>query len=84
MHPRPRVAATHERVRAWRATLTDGEWEPLTVIALGGQLPRRGNLAVQYFARLLGEPGEGRRALYAEGLGDSSRHKASTASCSVR
>jgi hypothetical protein len=71
-------------VRAWRATLTDGEWERLTVIARGGQLPRRGDLAVQHFARLLGEPGEGRRGLYAEGHGDSSRHKASIASPSVR
>jgi hypothetical protein len=71
-------------VRAWRATLAGGEWERLAVIARGGQLPRRGDLAVQYFARLLGEPGEGRRGLYAEGHGDSSRHKASTASPSVR
>ena len=60
-------------MRAWRATLTDGEWERLTVIALVGQLPRRGNMAVQHFARLLGEPGEGRRIIYAEGLGDEQR-----------
>jgi hypothetical protein len=53
--------------------LADGEWERLTVIALGGQLPRRGNLAVQHFARLLGEPGEGRQGLYAEGLGGEQR-----------
>ena len=70
-------------MRAWRATLTGDEWERLTVIVLGGQLPRRDNLAVQYFARLLGESGEGRRVIYAEGLADSSCHKASTASCSV-
>ena len=72
-HPRPRIAATHEQVRAWRATLTGDEWKRLTVIVLGGQLPRRDNLAVQYFARLLGEPGEGRRIIYAEGLGDEQR-----------
>jgi hypothetical protein len=60
-------------VRAWLATLAGGEWERLAVIALGGQLPRRGDLAAQYFARLLGEPGEGRRIIYAEGLGDVQR-----------
>jgi hypothetical protein len=43
------------------------------VIVMGGQLPRRENLAVQYFARLLGETGEGKRVLYAEGVSDESR-----------
>ncbi len=70
---RLRIAATHEQVCAWRATLTDDEWKRLTVVVLGGQLPRRDNLAVQYFARLLGESGEGRRIIYAEGLGDERR-----------
>jgi hypothetical protein len=37
---------------------------------MGPQLPRKDNLAVQYFARLLGEPGEGRRIVYAESLFD--------------
>ncbi len=63
----------HEQVGKWRATLTDEEWKRVSVIVLGSQMPRRDNLAVQYFARLLGEPGEGRRILYAEGLGDEQR-----------
>jgi hypothetical protein len=70
---RLQIAAMDEQVRTWRATLTEGEWKRLTVIVLGSQLPRRDNLAVQYFARLLGEPGEGRRIVYAEGLGDEQR-----------
>jgi hypothetical protein len=70
---RLQIAATHEQVRAWRATLSDDEWKRLTVIVLGSQLPRKDNLAVQYFARLLGESGEGRRIVYAEGLGDEQR-----------
>src|SRR3954462_7953833 len=46
------------------------EWERLTVVVMGRQLPRRDNLAVRYFAPLLGEPGEGRRIVYAESLFD--------------
>jgi hypothetical protein len=61
-------------VRAWRATLTNDEWKRLTVIVPGGQLPRRDDqAAVQYFARRLGGSGEGRRVLYAVGLGDRQR-----------
>jgi hypothetical protein len=40
---------------------------------MGTQAPRKGNLAVQYFARLLGEPGEGRRIVYAEAIFDETR-----------
>ena len=43
------------------------------VIVQGTQPPRKDNLAVQYFARLLGEPGEGRRILYAEAIFDEAR-----------
>jgi hypothetical protein len=38
------------------------------VIVIGSQMPRRGNLDVQYFAHLLGLKGEGPRLTYAEGL----------------
>jgi hypothetical protein len=70
---RLQIKALHQRVRAWRADLTEEEWKRVKVIVLGSQMPRKDNLAVQYFARLLGEPGEGRRILYAEGLGDEQR-----------
>ena len=49
------------------------DWNDLTVLVIGPQLPRKDNLAVQYFARLLGQPGEGKRLIYAEGLGDEPR-----------
>ena len=61
------------QVRAWKAELTPQEWNELTVIVVGRQLPRKDNLAVQYFARLLGQAGEGERLIYAEGLGDEPR-----------
>ena len=49
------------------------EWKRLTVVVMGRQLPRKDNLAVQYFARLFGEPGEGRRIIYAEALFDEAK-----------
>lgn len=70
---RAQIKVLDERVRLLRATLTDEEWNRVTAIVLGSQLPRKNNLAVQYFARLLGVPGEGRRIIYAEGLGTEQR-----------
>ena len=70
---RAQIKVLDERVRSLRASLTDEDWNRVTVIVLGSQLPRKNNLAVQYFARLLGVPGEGRRIIYAEGLGTEQR-----------
>ena len=63
----------HRQVCEWKAELTPQEWNELTVLVIGRQLPRKDNLAVQYFARLLGQAGEGKRLIYAEGLGDEPR-----------
>jgi hypothetical protein len=63
----------HRQVSLWKRQLSPDEWKRLTVVIMGTQLPRKGNLAVQYFARLLGEPGEGRRIVYAEALFDEPR-----------
>jgi hypothetical protein len=57
----------------WRGKLTADEWRQLRVVVLGSALPRRGNLAVQYFAKVLGEAGEGKRVLYAEALFDEDK-----------
>jgi hypothetical protein len=65
--------ALHALVTKWRQNLTAPEWKQLTVVVMGPQLPRKDNLAVQYFARLLGEPGEGQRIIYAEALFDEAR-----------
>lgn len=67
---RAEIDALDRLVRAWKGTLTAADWERLTVVVMGRPLPRKDNLAVQYFARLLGEPGEGRRIVYAESLFD--------------
>jgi hypothetical protein len=58
------------QMNSWRNRLTPEEWKQLRAVVPGPQMPRKENLAVQYFARLLGEPGEGRRIIYAESLWD--------------
>ena len=50
--------------------MTPDEWKALKVVILGSALPRKQSLTVQYFARLLGEPGEGPRIIYAESIRD--------------
>jgi hypothetical protein len=62
--------ALHRLVCRWKDQMPAGDWNRLTVIVMGRPLPRKNNLAVQYFSRLLGEPGEGQRVVYAESLFD--------------
>jgi hypothetical protein len=70
---RAELDALHALVGRWRADMPAGEWDRLTVIVMGRPLPRKDSLAVQYFSRLLGEPGEGRRVVFAESLFDESK-----------
>ena len=70
---RAQLLATHKQVMAWKKDLTAEEWAAVTVIVQGAQTPRVENAAVQYFARLFGEKGEGRRVAYAEGLWDEEK-----------
>jgi hypothetical protein len=70
---RAQIETTHATMTAWRKDLTDAEWNGLHVVVLGAQMPRKENIAVQYFAALLGERGEGRRIVYAEGLWDEKK-----------
>jgi hypothetical protein len=63
-----RIDAYHGQMKRWRGELSKEEWGQLQVVVIGSQMPRRNNLAVQYFARLLGLKGEGPRLTYAEAL----------------
>ena len=65
-----RLEAYHRQMCAWRKVIEAEDWDRLRVVVTGAQMPRPGNLAVQYFARLLGESGEGKRIIYAEALFD--------------
>jgi hypothetical protein len=61
------------QLHTWRATLSAEEWANLHVVVMGSALPRQGNLAIQYFAHVLGEKGECKRIVYAESIFDESR-----------
>ena len=61
-----RIDNYHEQMREWKTTLTSEEWDRLYVVIPGASLARKNETAVQYFSKLLGERGEGKRIIYAE------------------
>jgi hypothetical protein len=65
---RAQLDATHAQVSAWRRELSPHEWNRLHVLIIGPHMPRENMVAMQYFLRLLHEPREGRRVVYAESL----------------
>jgi hypothetical protein len=65
---RAQLDATHTQVSAWRRDLSPREWSQLHVLIIGAHMPREGQAVTQYFLRLLNEPREGRRVVYAESL----------------
>ncbi len=65
---RAQLDATHALVSAWRRDLTAEEWNQLHVVIIGPHMPREDLVVTQYFLRLLHEPAEGRRVVYAESL----------------
>ena len=65
---RAQLDATHARVSAWRRDLSPQEWNQLHVVIIGPHMPRENLVVTQYFLRLLHEPREGRRVVYAESL----------------
>jgi hypothetical protein len=65
---RAQLDATHAQVSAWRRDLSPREWNQLHVLIIGPHMPREDLVVTQYFLRLLHEPREGRRVVYAESL----------------
>jgi hypothetical protein len=65
---RAQLDAIHARVSAWRRDLSPQEWDQLHVLIIGPHMPRENLVVTQYFLRLLHEPTEGRRVVYAESL----------------
>lgn len=70
---RAQIDGLHAVVSAWRREMTADEWRALRVVVIGVHMARDEELATQYFLRLLGEPAEGRRVVYAEGLWEEAR-----------
>jgi hypothetical protein len=65
---RAQLDAIHAQVSAWRREMSPEEWNQLHVLIVGPHMPREGLVVMQYFLRLLHEPQEGRRVVYAESL----------------
>jgi hypothetical protein len=70
---RAQLDATHAQVSAWRHDLSPQEWAQLHVVIVGPHMPREDLVVMQYFLRLLHEPAEGRRVVYAESLWQESQ-----------
>ncbi len=70
---RVQIDLYHAQVLRWKEAMPPEEWARLHVIVMGSQMPRKENIAVQYFAKWLGEPGEGRRLVYAEAIYDDDK-----------
>lgn len=65
---RAQLDAIHSQVSAWRDDLDPQQWSELHVVIIGPHMPRQDLVVTQYFLRLLHEPAEGRRVVYAESL----------------
>jgi hypothetical protein len=65
---RAQLDATHAQVSAWRHEMSLQEWDQLHVLIIGPHMPREDLVVMQYFLRLLHEPSEGHRVVYAESL----------------
>ena len=63
-----RIDHFHRQIIAWKKTIPQEEWDRLHVVVLGAAMPRKNNLAVQYFSKLLGVRGEGLKITYAESI----------------
>lgn len=62
------IDAYHAQMTAWRQQLSADEWRQLRVVVVEAPQARRVDLGIEYFARLLGEPVEGGRIIFAESL----------------
>jgi hypothetical protein len=67
------IRAYDGQVAGWQREFPDLNWRMLKVVITGSALPRKDNLATQYFMRLLGVSGEGERLVYAESLYDETK-----------
>jgi hypothetical protein len=65
---RAQLDATHAQVSVWRRDLSPREWNQLHVLIIGPHMPREDLAVTQYFLRLLHQPREGSRVVYAESL----------------
>ena len=60
------LAALDRTVSAWRRGPLAADWDAVRVVIIGSHMARQEEVGFQYFCRLLQEPGEGGRVVYAE------------------
>ena len=65
--------ALHSHVSGLRDQMMPDEWRALHVVVIGAHMLRDSEMTMQYFERLLDEPIEGRRIIFAEGLWEEPR-----------
>jgi hypothetical protein len=70
---RAHLTALNDQMEAWRRELTPEEWRSMYVVVMSAHMARDREIAMQYFTRLLGEPTEGHRLIFAEGLFEEPR-----------
>jgi hypothetical protein len=70
---RAELDALAEKLALLRHELGPDGMAALTVVVMGSHMARQDEVAMQFFARALGEEGEGRRLIYAEGVWDEAR-----------
>lgn len=63
-----RIDHFHTQMVSWKKTMGEEEWKRMHVVVLGAAMPRKNNLAVQYFSKLFGVRGEGLKITYAESI----------------
>ncbi len=70
---RSQLDGLHAVIEKWSNEHGEGLLKQVHVVVMGPQAPRRGNLALQYFARLLNVGGECPRLLYSESIFDEGK-----------
>lgn len=70
---RARLDAIDAQVQAWRRTLGPDKWENARVVVMTSHTVREGNLAAQYFRKLLGPDCDDRQLVCAEGVFEEPR-----------
>ena len=63
-----RIDHFHRQMMDWKKIMTEEEWKRLRIVVSGAAMPRKNNLAVQYFSKLFGVRGEGLKITYAESI----------------
>ncbi len=56
------------QMETWRREMTPDEWRSMHVVVMSVHMARDREIAMQYFGKLLNEPAEGHRLIFAEGL----------------